>query len=379
MARKIRILFDAEPLITVNKSGVGYYTEGLMTAIASIDPANIMVIGHCFNFLGLKSQHIPDIPNISFKVTRSLPRQIPYALRRIGLPIPYELLAKEQADVFIYPGFIGFPSAKNALTVPVIHDLTYLDHPDLVSRQNQLDLQRLMPKTLRSASLTLTVSDYSADRIRHHYPWFDKPIIVGHIPPPLPTQPDTSTLSLFGIRQPYILFVGTIEPRKNIQGLLTAYRKLPPAVRSKYALVLAGGTGWHHEPINTAIGQAKASGLNIIQTGYVTDAQKSALFQNASLLVHASKYEGYGMPLLEAMQHNLPMTVSDIPVFRKVAGNAALYASPEDSAAFADAIKRALLDTATRNQLHAAATEILESVSWNGLAKKVLHEINNVL
>jgi glycosyltransferase involved in cell wall biosynthesis len=134
-----------------------------------------------------------------------------------------------------------------------------------------------------------------------------------------------ANLKKMGIQGKYILFVGSIEPRKNIQNLVEAYTKLPMFIKDTYSLVLAGGKGWKDEQILASIKDAQNNGNKIIQTGYITEAEKDALYKDASLFVLPSHYEGFGMPIYEAMQYKIPIVASNIPVFNEIAGDSITY------------------------------------------------------
>ena len=378
--QKIVIGFDATPLARQQASGIDHYTRGLITALATQYPSQLELVGHYFNFLGRSSaSKLPEASNITYRQTRWLPHQVFTMLRRIGLPIPFEFLLRSPADFYLFPNFIGWPSIKRKPSAVVIHDLYYHEHPEQVRRLNRYDLTKLVPKTLRRSSLVITISKATSAALQQAYPTITKPTVITPIPPepPLKLSPKEATTAVqnLGITKPYILFVGTIEPRKNIIGLLNAYALLPTALRQKYALVLAGGKGWLDEPTLQLIASLQAQGESIVQTGYIDNATKAALYHQATLFVLPSFYEGFGIPILEALSYEVPVLISDIPVFREVAGKAANYCDPHEPADIASKLEQLLADSDLPAKTKLLAQQQLQKFSWSKSASDVFEAI----
>ncbi len=378
-AKKLTILFDVDALSSSTKSGVGYYTLGLISALASHDPEHIQLVGHYFDFLGRTKPLLPSAPNISYRVSRLIPRKLVNMFRRLGVNVPFELLIKTRGDFILYPNFIGYPSLFKTPYAVVFHDATYLDNPEYVSPRNQKDLEQLVPKTLRKATLVVTISEASKQRILAAYPWLQAPILVKLIPPitrltqtPLASIPKAAA-------DPFILYVGTLEPRKNVEALVEAYSKLPDPLRKNYRLVLAGNKGWQVETTMERIAELQKQGERIEVTGYVSDEQLANLYHSATLFVLPSHSEGFGMPILEAMQNGLPAMVSDIPVFHEVAGVAAAYFDPQDTAAMTLLLAELLATPAKREQLRKAGLKNLERFHWEDMARDILAAIQSHL
>lgn len=381
---KTKILFDAGPLVNGQKSGVGHYTAGLISALATAYPEELELVGHYFDFLGRKGQMaLPEAPNIRYRRTRLFPGKLPSALRRLGLSLPFELFVKERGDLHLFPSFLGWPSLFGTQSAVAIHDLSYLDYPQYVSPRNQRDLERFVPASLKRAALVITISEATKASIQQHYSQFNKPIVVGHIPPTAMSsvRPDDAEriVKQLGITGQYILFVGTIEPRKNLEGLLDAYAQLPAATQQLYSLVLAGGKGWHDEAILSKIAGLQQQGLSVIQTGYVDETQRAALYQKAALFALPSHYEGFGMPLLEAMHYRVPVVTSDLPVLHEVAGEAAVYCDPTSPESIAKSLGEVLDNTELHDKLVAAGQRQLAKFSWTTVAHDIYQAIASIL
>ncbi len=380
--RKIKILFDAGPLVNGNKTGVGRATEGLILALAHDFPDDIELVGHYFDFLGRKKVQVPIAPNIRYRRTVLIPGKILNMLRRLGVWIPFELLVKERGDFHLFPGFIGWPSLFKTPSAPFVHDITYIDYPEYVNGPARFDLKMLMPRTIKRAAFILTNSESSKTGLARVYDLRSKPVFVEYIPgvsvAKVSVVEAKKRVAKLGIHGQFLLFFGTIEPRKNLVGLLKAYELLPAALRKSYSLVLAGGKGWHDTEIITAIERLQKNGANIIQTGYVSDEDRAALFMQTTMYLMPSHYEGFGMQLIEGMAYKTPMLVSDIPVLHEIAKGASLYCqtSPED---IAKKIELLATNKKLRDKLVAAGQKRLQDFSWHIISKDVFTQIRKVI
>jgi alpha-1,3-rhamnosyl/mannosyltransferase len=326
--KPLNILFDANTLMT-QRTGIGYYTAGLVAALAAADP-DIRLTGYYYNFLARKQPPAgPQAPNITYRPIYHLPGPVTNLLRRFSVEVPVELLALTSADFVLYPNFLGQPSLRRTPNAPVVHDLMYLDHPEWGSDKNVRDLTRFMPRVLQRASFVMTVSEFSRQRLIEAYGIDESRIITTFIPPepvtPLPADEASELVSKQGIDKPYLLFIGTMEPRKNIANLMDAYQALPERLRKSHTLVLAGKTDWKYHETMQRMESLQAEGADIRYLGYIDDKTRAALYQRAALFVMTSHYEGFGMQTLEAFQYGTPCALSDITVFREVAGDKAAY------------------------------------------------------
>ena len=187
---------------------------------------------------------------------------------------------------------------------------------------------------------------------------------VRHPPKDVPL---TSTVGLarqtYNLPDHYVLFVGAMEPRKNLTNLVRAYSLLSPDLRRRHPLVVTGATGWKNKEIRKQLG---AVGAHL--TGYVRRALLPALYHGASLFVLPSFYEGFGMPLLEAMAARVPVVTSDVSAMPEVAGEAALYADPHDVESIADAMERVLQQTQLATALGEAGRRRARLFTWHETA-----------
>lgn len=378
MKKQLTIGFDINPASMPTKTGIGYYAYLLLDNLAKNYP-DVHFVAYYYNLLGRKGRpDLPDHSNITYRVIRVIPGKAMNKLRRFGVNIPVEILLKQKVDAVIYTNYLGHPSWIGALSVPVIHDMTYLLDPDSMSATNQKDLERFVPRTIRRSRIIVGISNSTLATIQENYNTKDKTLVCTYIPPvsPLKVSPRNiqDTVQSFGIKQPYYLFIGTLEPRKNLISVVHAHQS-SSFLKSKYTLVLVGKTDWKHAEIAKKLEAARKEGCRIVTTGYVTDLQKSALLAGADLYVMPSTYEGFGMPILEALSQGIPVAISDIPVFREVAKGAAAYFNPKDPADVANTLERVLKDKAEQKRIVLKGNELLKTYDWKDIAASLMNAI----
>lgn len=379
----MKVIFDATPLLD-KKTGIPYYTERLVTSLAAKYPDDIELVGFYYNFLGRRDvSQLPTAPNLRYTKATIFPSKVIFQLRRWGIEFPIELMALEKADFVLYPNFLGNPSLFKTPSAPVIHDLTYIDLPQYVSAKLRSDLVHFVPKVLARSSFVITVSEFTKSRIHEVYGIPQDDIVVTPIPPVNSVshteESRKEALHKLGIYKPFILTLGTVEPRKNISKLIEAYKDLPEAIRNKYALVVAGKIGWYSEADEAAIKGAAHEGYNVQHLGYVEEHEREILFEAATLFVTASHYEGFGMPILEAMSYGTPCAVSNIPVFHEVAGSAANYFDQEKPGVISSHLEALLTNKQLLAKLGKEGKARAGSFSWDAVATTVYERIKRTL
>lgn len=376
--KPLKVLFDANPIVNGNKSGVGYYTYNLIESLAQNYPEEIVLVGHYFDFLGRKNNiDLPTNPNISYKKSILVPGKILSITRKIGFQPPLEFFFKQKGDVALFTNFVSLPSLLRIPICTAVHDLCYEEVPEFVSDKNREFLHNFVPKSVKQSRKIITISESTKLAIKKFYNVDEKNILITPIPPKAPVFRDKTDLKNLNINKKYILFVSNIEPRKNFINLVKAYELLPKKVKSEYSLVLVGGIGWKVEEHIKHIESAKQNGEDIILTGYVSDEEKSSLYTNASLFVMPSHYEGFGMPVLEAMSYDIPVIASDIPVFHEVAGDSVLYFDKDNPTSIANTIKKVISDTAISKNLVTQGRKKLKEYSWKDVSKKLFEDIKS--
>jgi alpha-1,3-rhamnosyl/mannosyltransferase len=312
---------------------------------------------------------------LRFRKIRLVPGKLISVCRRLGFQPWLEVFVRQKADSVIFTNYVSLPQLRRRKTALIVYDLGFLDTPDFTQSRNLAYLRRFCSPSIRRADVIITISEFTRQRLKHHFPDLKAKLVVTPIPPmgaSLGKSRLNDSLASKGVRERgYILYVGTIEPRKNLATLIEAYAELDPALRSKYSLVLAGGKGWKDEAILAAVAEQQSKGLDVILTGYVSEDEKNSLYANAACFVLPSHYEGFGMPVLEAMQHGIPVLLSDIPVFHEVADDAAVYFDKDRVDDIAAALASLLRDPARQKSLAGKGKARLGAFSWQENAAKV--------
>lgn len=268
------------------------------------------------------------------------------------------------------------PKVKQVVT---IHDLVWRHAPETMRGLSRLLDAFLMPRAIRMADGVIAVSEQTASDIVSELP--DVPgekirvIYEGaSLVEPLPS----AHLREIGIDGKFILFVGTLEPRKNLRRLLQAYGKLEHSLRERFRLVIAGGKGWGREDIPSVIRELGIEEATIV-LGYVSDKTLATLYKYAELLVMPSLFEGFGLPLVEAMSSGTPVLTSDRSSMKEIAGDAGILVDPFDVASIVEGLTSILSNDGLRSRLSRAGLERAKDFSWERAATETMSFFNDLM
>ncbi len=328
----MKVRLEAGCLSLPNKSGVANYTQLLADALSR--EQDISLDTYYVNFFS--SHHTP-----SQFTYRAYTKLSSYGL----LLIPFDLGCPD-VDLTIFPNFDTWSTTHSTLRATVIHDLTYLYYPDAVESKNLAHLRRVVPQSIQQADFIITVSETVKKELVEEFDIDPQRCVVTTIPPDESFTGKQSAKAIATVRSKYnipdgdyMLFLGTMEPRKNLVTLIHAYELLPESIRNTHPLVIGGAKGWGTEETEEVIASAKRQGCNIAHIGFIDQEDRSTLYQGASIFIMPSLYEGFGMPVLEALTSDTPVVASDIPILREAGGSAVRYASPKHAAEFAHQIQ----------------------------------------
>lgn len=345
---ELTVAVDISPLYEP-LTGVGWYLYQVIRHLSDRDDVRLHLYG---------PQLVPtaDLPGPSVTIPRG--RALEHVVYQVSddLLIPAHLMvralrcleplliAADGNDIVFAPNY--FPPRRLALArgglVITVHDLAFRHHGWTLRKATAREFQRHLDSALFRASRIITVSEaVRSELASHEMPALTRIRAIHHGPGQLATaeageRPEEADT-------PYGLFVGTLEPRKNITTLVEAWRKLCAERFDAPRLLLCGSTGWKSGPIRAAVRAAEADGV-VSHLGYVSEEALVTLYRDARCVVCPSLYEGFGLPLVEAMLAGTPLVCSDIPVFREVAADAALYAAPRDTSAWKRAVGKLLDD-----------------------------------
>jgi glycosyltransferase involved in cell wall biosynthesis len=261
--------------------------------------------------------------------------------------------------------------ARGAVRCVTIHDLVWKHAPHTMRPLSRIMDRHFMPIAVRRADCVVAVSEHTRADILQHWPSLQTPVHtiypgVSQRAAPLPR----AALARWGIGRPDCLFVGTLEPRKNLPRLLEAFAALPAAARH-VQLVIAGGGGWGKLDLPDLIGQFGLS-ERVKLTGYVSEVELATLYAHAHGLVMPSLYEGFGLPLIEAMAHGVPLLTGALASMPEIAGGAAIVVDPYRTEAIAEGLTTLLLDGPRRQALIAAGQSRVARFDWDRAAGELL-------
>jgi glycosyltransferase involved in cell wall biosynthesis len=337
----VRIVVDVSPL-SHPRTGIGNYIRGSLLGMAELSGAEDELVA--FAPASVSGRREIEAALAGVPVERILPT-LPgaHAVRtiwsRAGRPAVERFVGR--LDAFLFGDWM-FPPQRGGVRATMVHDLVPLHFPEWAHRRtrrmHRAKLRRVLECDVVFANSAFTARDlaettgFPRERIRVAYP--------GVGPEFAPEGERTS------LERPYLLTVATLEPRKNLQTLVEAYRLLDPG---DLALVVAGGAGWGHQP--------KLDVPGVVPAGYVPPEGLPALYRGAEAFVFPSRFEGFGMPVVEAMACGVPCVVSSHASLDEACGEAAVRVDPGDAAAIAEGIRRALAERETlreRGRIHAA-------------------------
>ncbi len=372
----MKVAVDIRPLLSPYLSGVGFYTKLVLEYLLKQDQVDDFYL-YWNNWRQIKAK----LPEIFYQRAQIITTRVPnklFSLTAVGLGVDWW---KIQADVFWLPAinFITWP--KQSRRVITCHDLSWLIMPEFYSRRSRLwHLITRARQLYKQADLILSVSlSTTEDLVDYlHIPEDKiKTIPLGVNPPELSTEDILAVKEKYNLPDEFILYVGNIEPRKNIEGIILALSLLRQAKNRDIKLVVAGGKGWHRGYFVKIKKMMQANQVKYL--GYIEEKDKWALYNLAKIFAYPSFYEGFGLPPLEAMSQGCPVVASHVSSLPEVVGEAGLLVDPYNINQIAYAIDRLWHDKDLRSELALAGKSRSHQFSWQQTAKLTAQALKGII
>lgn len=372
----MKVGIDARSLVG-DISGVGNYLSNVLSC-SSFE----------FDSLGYHPTKIDDLSiDSSSMVSESIP-PIDIADRVLGPAMPAwwmnvtlpRSMVSDDIDCYFGPNFLK-PIVCPSPSVIVVHDLIHRLHPGVHTATYRWYLRVLLPFSIRSADHIITVSNNTKNDILNFYDVSEDKITVAYPgasrryhPRTIPEKTKTRIGERYGLPEQFVLFVGNIEPRKNLSTLVRALRELPG--QSRLPLVVVGQDHVPDPELEQLLQQEWADEL-VYRTGYVSEEDLRLLYNLAEVFIYPSIYEGFGIPPLEAMQSGTPVITSNRSSLPEVVGNAGVTVDPTDVDSIATAIKKLVTDRSAYRTHRIAGLKRAEEFCWDDTATKIADAIRS--
>ncbi len=327
----------------------------------------------------LKNEPLPDLPAArSWWCYRVLKPGKLWTQWRLPLDL---YLSRPRPDIFFSPGHYGPRWCPVALVVSVL-DLSYIFFPDMFRKADLFQLRRWTGRSIRRARKIFTISQASKDAIIKYYRLPADKVVVTYPGIKLKAQSSkvktTTQMSKlkdkYGIKDKFILYVGTLQPRKNLVRLIEGFNLAMKQLNNEtIKLVIVGKKGWLYEEIFTKV---KKLGLEsrVIFTGFVPDEELPAFYEQAQCLVLVSLYEGFGLPVLEAMHYGCPVVASNVSSLPEIVGEAGVLVDPENVDEITAGIQEAMKN---KKELAKKSQEQAKKFSWKKCSQETLEVLEN--
>ena len=375
---------DLRCLLEGKRTGVGEYLYHLLRELFSLDQVNkYNLFSNAYKKRNLGIDDLIAKKNITLRETKWPNRLLNLSFKYLGFPKINNLAGG--ADIFYMPNINFYSLSPNIPLVVTFHDLSFSLPYRYFDAKKRWWHEAVAPKKIakkakviiaNSQSTKLNLLDFydiNQDKIKVIYPGIDEK----YEPYPKESVELLRVKNKYNLPDKFILFLGTIEPRKNIIGLIEAFDIFKNITSADYKLVIVGGRGWMYEKV---FSRAKASPYcaDILFTGFVPDEDKVGIYNLAELFVYPSFYEGFGFPPLEAMACDLPVITSAVSSLPEVCGTGALLVDPYNIGEIAKAMEMLINDHSLRDSLVSAGRLQVAKFVWSKTANELLETFKEI-
>jgi glycosyltransferase involved in cell wall biosynthesis len=348
-----------------------------------IDPEIIKNIRQC---LGIENKTNFQIVSLGSVVTGPLRRSGPVTTNRFtwNLWTLPKYLRQNPVDIYLTQYITPFFIPKEIKIATIVHDVSFKVYRQYIKKSDLFFLDLLIPLSFKRADKIIAVSKFTREEILKYYQVNDKKVdwiqnaVSDNFRETISPAQLKQVKDKYNLPEKFILYIGTLQPRKNIPALVEAYAGLPDAARSEFKLVLAGGKAHNYDShIDESIKKNSLQN-SVILPGFVAEDDKPAIFKLSHLFCNVSFYEGFGITILEAMTLGIPSIASDIPPHREAAENSIIYCNPKNTLELTEKLNSVLMSKDSQNDLIQKELLQAQNFSWKKSAKKILKIIENI-
>lgn len=377
----MKIITDALPFTQIT-TGIQRYARCLYTELAAIPGVSVCYFG--------RSGHSSQIPPVAdphtwakrIGIMRKFPDPVIVAgriLDRLNFERRLKKLARRTTQGVYHDTAVFPPAGLDVPVVSTVHDISLIKHPERHPRERVWFSELFFKRRLAHAAHVITVSEFTRGELIEETGIAPQKVTTVHLAQGAhffrrPRSQVTEILKQRGWPEEYVLFVGTLEPRKNIQLIIEAL----PMLKHDIPLLLTGWSGWGDRQWWDKIGELGLQ-KRVILTGYVDEETLACLYAGAAAFVYPSIYEGFGLPVLEAMACGCPVLCSNTTSLPEVAGDAALLVDPHDPENLAHELEKTLCDSDLRESMISAGLQRAALFSWKKTALETWEIFNKVL
>lgn len=381
----MKIAFDGQLFLKGNKTGIAWCAHNLIEELNKIEGNECTINCFTFHYPEERLKQMEPYEKAGCKIQKcTWFHDVLYKLLWSILPVPYGIFFKEKPDITQFFNFVIPPGVKGK-KVTIIHDMAYKACPETVRKKTRYWLELNLARSCKRADKIITVSEFSKKEIIKYLGVAEDKIAV--VPNGVNqeiyhnryTETEVEQVKKkYNIEGPYFLFLGTLEPRKNIEGMIKAYAELyhrtEAAKRADLPkLVLAGGKGWMYDTIFQKVRELSLE-KQVIFTGYIESPEAPVLMKGATAFVFVSFYEGFGMPPLEAMACGTPVISANCTSLPEVIGDAGILADPYSVTEMSQAMEKIWLNEEMREELRQKGMERAQTYTWEKSAR-MLEEV----
>jgi len=378
--KNFNIAFNSSSIRKGNLTGIGYYAYYLSRELEKIKEIEMLY----FNERMWDKKLIINEKSKYSTIKSFVRDNVPYAydVYRLLVQKRFEKVAHKNLDLYHEPNFMIYPTSLPSIAT--IHDCSWIEHPELHPATRVKAMNKYMKFTLENADHIIVDAKFTKKMITKLSGYPPKkidviPLGVDDLFMPYSRAYTKDFLDSLGLKfKSYFLLVGTLEPRKNLVSALKAYISLPLKIKKNFKLVIVGGKGWLNDEFDSLSNSIINNG-DLLITGYLSLKGIREIYAGAKIFIFPSKYEGFGLPVLEAMKSGVPVISSNSSSLPEVCNDAALQFDPLDIDGIASCIKKIVNDPFLEKKLISLGHENTKKFSWQKTAIKTVETYHKVL